>query len=70
MTGVTRDPYAIDEDRWLEALARDWGQVFLISVNGGRWFAVRRDGSGDALITTTPGKLAIAMQEAWAGSAR
>ena len=63
MSGAMRDSYAIDEDRWLEALAREWSQLYLISVNDGRWFAVRRDGSGDAIIAATPGKLATAMAQ-------
>jgi hypothetical protein len=70
MTGGTRahDPYAIDEDRWLEALAREWGHLYLISVNSGQWYAIRRDGSGDALIAATPRKLHEAMQAAWSGA--
>ena len=63
MSGGTRDSYAIGEDRWLEALAREWSALYLVSVNDGRWCAVRRDGSGDAIIAATPGKLATAMAQ-------
>lgn len=64
---ATQDSYAIDEDRWLEALAIEWGALYLISVNDGRWFGVRRDGSGDALIAATPRELHDAMQAACRG---
>lgn len=72
MSGGTRarDPFAVDEDRWLEALAIDWGCLYLISVNDGKWYAVRRDGSGDALIAATPGELDDAMHAAWHRSIR
>lgn len=64
----TLDPFAIDEDRWLEALAREWGRLFLVTVNDGRWYAVKRDGSGNAVIAATPGELNAAMHAAWSGS--
>ena len=67
MTGVAHDPFAVDEDRWLEALARDYGHLYLCSVNGGRWYAILRDGSGAAIIRDTPGELAAAMGAAWSG---
>ena len=67
---AARDPYAIDEDRALEDLARTWGSYYLISSDAGRWFAIPRDGSGDALIAATPGKLATAMVSAWRGETR
>ena len=66
-----RDPYAVDEARWLEALDRDWGRLFLISVSDdGRWFANRLTGTGDAIIAGTPGELAAEMGAAWHGSMR
>ena len=66
-----RDPYAVDEARWLEALDRDWGRLFLISVSDdGRWFANRLTGTGDAIIAATPGELAAEMGAAWHGSMR
>jgi hypothetical protein len=64
------DPFAVDEARWLKALADDWGALYLVSVNNGRWYGVRRDGSALALTADTPGKLATAMATAWRGSAR
>ena len=71
MTGDLRahDPFAVDEDRWLEALAIEYGRVFLISINDSRWYAIRRDGSGAAIIRETPGELAAAMGAAM-GAAR
>ena len=66
----TLDPFTVDEDRWLEALAREWGRLYLISVNGGRWYGVRRDGSGDAITAATPGELNAALHAAWLRSAR
>ena len=63
-----RDPYAVDEARWIEALNRDWGRIFLISPSGGRWYANRLDGTGDAIIAATPGELAAAMGTAWHGA--
>ncbi len=64
------DPFAVDEARWLERLTLDWGSVFLVQVNGGRWYASHRDGTGDAIIAATPGELAAAMGAAWHGNAR
>lgn len=61
------DPYAIGEARWLEALTLNWGMVFLVSVNDGKWYASKRDGTGDAIIAGTPGELAAAMGAAWDG---
>ena len=69
MTGARADdPYAVDEARWLEALDRDWGRLFLVSVNDGKWYANRLNGTGDAIIAATPGELAVAMGTAWHGS--
>ena len=65
-----RDPFALDEDRALEDLARTWGAYYLVSADAGRWFAVRRNGTGDAIIAATPGELAAAMGSAWHGSVR
>ncbi len=70
MSAAAHDPYVIDEDRWLEALAIEWSAFYLTSVNDGRWFAVRRDGSGDALIAATPRQLHEAMQAACSGTIR
>ena len=67
MVSGAYDPFAVDEDRWLEALTLDWGAHYLISSDAGRWIAIRRDGSGNALIAATPGKLATALA---AGGAR
>jgi len=55
------DPFAIDEARWLEALNREWNRIYLISPNGGTWYATRRDGTGDAIIADSPGELNAAM---------
>ena len=66
----TQDQFAVDEDRWLEALAREWGQLHLISANGGRWYGVRRDGTGDAIIADSPGELNAALHAAWLRTAR
>jgi hypothetical protein len=67
----SHDPFAVDEARWLEALDREWGRVFLISVNDGKWYANRLNGAGDAITAGTPGELAGAMGAAWhAGSVR
>jgi hypothetical protein len=60
------DPFAVDEARWLKALNDDWGALYLISPNGGRWYATPVDGGGDALIAETPGKLAEAMHADYA----
>ena len=67
MKGGAHDPFAVDEARWLEVLTREWGRLFLVSVNGGRWYASRKDGTGDAIIAGTPGELAAAMGAAWHG---
>ena len=63
-----RDPFAVDEARWLEALDREWGLLFLVSVNDGKWYANRLSGTGDAIIAGTPGELAAAMGTAWHGA--
>ena len=70
MNGGPHDPFAVDEDRWLEALCRDYGAAFLITVNGGRWYGILRDGSGAAFIRDTPGELAAAMGAARHGISR
>ena len=72
MSGSTRahDPFAVDEDRWLEALAINWGALYLTSTSDGRWIAIRRDGSRPALITDTPRELDAAMQAEWSRVAR
>jgi hypothetical protein len=70
VNGGTCDPFAVDEDRWLEVLARDYGAAFLITVNGGRWYGILRDGSGAAFICETPGDLAVAMGDALQRNAR
>ena len=63
MRAGARDPFAVDEDRWLERLALDWGHAYLIpSPSDGRWFAIRRDGSRPALITDTPQQLDAAIR--------
>ena len=65
-----RDPFALDEDKALEDLARTWGAYYLVSVDAGRWFAIRRDGSGDALIAETPRELHGYMQAERSGRIR
>ena len=64
MNGATRDPFAVDEDWWLEKLTRDWGALYLISFSNDRWYGIRRDGTAAALIAPTPGKLATQMATA------
>ena len=59
-----------DEDQWLEALARNWSGRYLLSVSDARWIAIRRDGSGNALIRDTPGDLAAAMRTDTTAGAR
>jgi len=62
MTG-SLDQFAVDEARWREALEREW-PGYLISPNGGNWYANRRDGTGDAIIAMTPARLHRALQAA------
>ena len=64
VTGIA-DQDAVDEARWLQALEREWGRIFLIKPSGGRWYANRLDGTGDAIITATPGELNAALHAAW-----
>ena len=59
-----------DEDLWLEALARSWSDRYLLRVSDGRWIAIKRDGSGAALIRDTPGDLAAAMRADTTAGAR
>jgi hypothetical protein len=70
--GTSRDPFAVDEDRWLERLAIDWGTHYLISPpSDGRWIAIKRDGSSAALIRETPWELDDAIRaDITAGSIR
>ena len=71
MRAGARDPFAVDEDRWLEALAIDWGLAYLTSTSDNRWIAIRRDGTRDALIAETPWDLDAAIRaDITAGSAR
>ena len=65
MNGTAHDPFAVDEDRWLEALAIEWSALYLISVNDARWYAIRRDGGGSAFIRDTPWDLGDALRIAW-----
>ena len=61
MKAGARDPFAVDEDRWLEELVRTFGDLYHIMPSDSRWFASRRDGSRPALIADTPGELATAI---------
>ena len=71
MRGGARDPFAVDEDRWLEALALDWGSHYLIpSPSDGRWIGIRRDGSRPALIAETPWELDAAIRAEITAGAR
>ena len=71
MRGGARDPFAIDANRWLEALAIDWGRTYLSSTSDDRWIAIRRDGTRPALIAETPWDLDAAIRaDITAGSAR
>jgi hypothetical protein len=70
VSGTAKDPFDVDEDRWLEALAREWGRFYLISISDARWIAIRRDGSSPALIAGTPGELGAAMGAELARGAR
>ena len=65
MKGGACDPFAVDEDRWLEALALEWSALYLVSVNDSRWYAIRRDGTGSAFIRDTPWALGDALRAAW-----
>ena len=56
----------LDEARTLEALTSDFG-AFLVSYDGHRWRAWRRDGTGDTLRGLTADDLAAGMR---AGSIR
>ena len=66
----TLDQFAVDEARWLEALDREWGRAYLVSVNGGKWYGTPVDGSGDAITAGTPGELNAALHAAWLRTAR
>ena len=68
--GVARDPFAVDEDRWLERLAIDWGRAYLTSASDGRWIAIRRDGTRPALIAETPWELDAAIRAEITAGAR
>ncbi len=61
------DPFTVDVVRTLEALTAEWGTAFLIDYAGGRWLAIRRDGTGGTLRGLTPDDLAVAMRAGWAG---
>ena len=56
-----QDRLTLDEERTLEALTSDFG-AFLVSYDGHRWRAWRRDGTGGALRGLTPDDLAAGMR--------
>lgn len=63
-----RDPFAVDEDSALEALALRWADAYSDISHGddGRWTAVSRDDEHRTLTGETPDELAAAMRADWA----
>ena len=60
-----RDPFAVDEDRALDALRWLWGDAYTVTVAAGEWQATRRDGLGGTITASLPGGLNRAMREDW-----
>lgn len=54
----------LDEKQTLEALSSDFG-AFLVSYEGHRWRAHRRDGTGDELRGMTADDLAAGLRADW-----
>ena len=53
---------AADERRALDALDQAHGEAYDIWVRGGKWYARRVDGTGQALSGNTPDELDAAIQ--------
>ena len=64
---AAHDPFAVDQARWLEALQLEWPDFF-ISVNDARWYANRKDQTGDAVIAVSAARLHQALRSTWHGS--
>ena len=67
---AARDPFAVDDARWLEALTREWPGRLISVSDDGKWHAAPAGGTGEAVIAATPGELAREMaRELLAGAA-
>jgi hypothetical protein len=66
-TSTMPDPFRVDENRALDALALAWSDQYEIRVAGGQWQAWHRDGSIEDLLTgSTPDELNRAIRADWA----
>jgi hypothetical protein len=59
---MPHDPFTVDVQAVLEALADRWGTVYKITFTAGRWRATRKDGTGEPLAGRTPDDLTAAMR--------
>ena len=67
MTDGGHDPFAVDQDRVLDALTLAWADEYdEIWVHGGEWGAHRKDAGDDDVITgSTPDELNRAIRADW-----
>ncbi len=66
MTDADSDPFAVDEERALDALALAWGDTYEIYITGAQWQAWHKDtGDEDVLTGSTPDELNRAIREDW-----
>jgi len=64
--GDTRDPFAVNEDRALDALTLAWGDCYEIYITDGQWQAWHDDApDGEMLTGTTPDELNRAIRADW-----
>jgi hypothetical protein len=64
--GYSRDPFAVDEDRALDALMLAWGDAYEIYISGSQWQAWHDDAPDQEMLTgTTPDELNRAIRADW-----
>jgi len=59
---VSADILSLAQRRAVEALALVWGGTYDIGFKGGRYYARRYNGTGEALEALTPGELDVAIR--------
>jgi hypothetical protein len=62
------DPWAVDEDKALDALSLIWGDEYQVWMEDGRWYAHHKDApDSDALDGSTPDEVNRQIRDDWAG---
>jgi hypothetical protein len=66
VNGPPRDPFAVDEERALDALTLAWGDAYSIRFEHGAWVATSRDAEARTFTGDTPDALNRAIRADWA----